>query len=328
MALKYKRGATASGSLRAGPNGSARGQVTEIQRTRMIAAAVDTVEESGYARMTVAQVIGRARVSRKTFYDVFADREDCFLAAFDQAVEQLRGLVGDAFRDERSWRDGVRSSLACVLVFMEDEPALARLCMIEALGAGDRVLEHRADVLAELAAVIDQGRLASSTAREPPPVTAEGIVGAVFAVLHTRLLDGGREPLTGLLGPLMSMIVLPYLGTRAARAELSRAPVDIRRHRTKQTPPRPEDPLTGLNMRLTYRTVRVLSVIAGHPGASNRQIAGGSGIADQGQISKLLTRLAGLDLVHNAGEGHERGAANAWHLTPRGVEVERATRRP
>jgi AcrR family transcriptional regulator len=328
MALKYKRGATASGSLRAGPNGSARGQVTEIQRTRMIAAAVDTVEESGYARMTVAQVIGRARVSRKTFYDVFADREDCFLAAFDQAVGQLRGLVRDAFQGERSWRDGVRSSLACLLVFMEDEPALARLCMIEALGAGDRVLEHRAGVLAELAAVIDQGRLVSSTAREPPAVTAEGVVGAVFAVLHTRLLDGGREPLTGLLGSLMSMIVLPYLGTRVARAELSRAPVDIRRQRTKKMPPRPEDPLIGLKMRLTYRTVRVLSVIAEHPGASNRQIAGGSGIADQGQISKLLTRLAGLDLAYNAGGGHERGAANAWHLTPRGAEVERATRRP
>jgi hypothetical protein len=67
-------------------------------------------------------------------------------------------------------------------------------------------------------------------------------------------------------------------------------------------------------------------VIADHPGASNRQIAGGSGIADQGQISKLLNRLARLELIHNVGDGQEKGAANAWHLTTRGAAVERATR--
>jgi hypothetical protein len=67
-------------------------------------------------------------------------------------------------------------------------------------------------------------------------------------------------------------------------------------------------------------------VIAAHPGASNREIAEGSGIIDQGQISKLLTRLARLKLIQNTGGGQEKGAANAWHLTGRGAEVERATR--
>ena len=79
-------------------------------------------------------------------------------------------------------------------------------------------------------------------------------------------------------------------------------------------------------MRLTYRTVRVLMVIASSPGASNREIAERSGIADQGQISKLLDRLARLELVENTGDGQEKGAANAWHLTSRGEAVERATR--
>jgi len=67
-------------------------------------------------------------------------------------------------------------------------------------------------------------------------------------------------------------------------------------------------------------------VIAEQPGANNRQIAEGSGIVDQGQISKLLARLARLALVENVGDGQERGASNAWHLTPRGIQVERATR--
>jgi hypothetical protein len=111
------------------------------------------------------------------------------------------------------------------------------------------------------------------------------------------VLDGGKEPLTDLHAPLMSMIVLPYLGAQAARSELSRPPLDVRRERRPSVVTRATDPLEGLNMRLTYRTVRVLTVISEHPGASNREIAEGSGIVDQGQISKLLTRLSRLELI-------------------------------
>src|ERR1017187_8431307 len=110
MAVTYKTRPVTQ-RLRPGPNGLPRGKVTEIQRSRLLAAAVDAVDESGYARMTVAQVIGRARVSRKTCYDVFADREDCFLAAFEQAISQLGALMRDAYEQEPGWRDGVRSAL-------------------------------------------------------------------------------------------------------------------------------------------------------------------------------------------------------------------------
>jgi hypothetical protein len=139
------------------------------------------------------------------------------------------------------------------------------------------------------------------------------------------VLEGGKESVTDLLGPLMSMIVLPYLGAKAASRELSR-PAPIPRDRRPRPPARSQDPLEGLNMRLTYRTVRVLMAVAEHPGASNREIAEGAGIVDQGQISKLLTRLAGLSLVENRGEGQEKGAANAWQLTACGAQVERAAR--
>jgi AcrR family transcriptional regulator/DNA-binding MarR family transcriptional regulator len=325
MTVMYKA-RTATPRLRPGPGGLPRGQVTQIQRSRMLAAAVEAVEDVGYARMTVAQVISRARVSRKTFYDVFTDREDCFLAAFEQALAQAKLIAQEAYEQESTWRDGIRAALARLLVFMDDEPGLAKLCIVEALGAGERVLDRRAKVLDELATVIDRGREATNAAREPPEVTAEGIVGAIFAVLHTRVLEHGGEPLTDLLGSLMSMIVLPYLGARAAGRELTRPPLEVPREGRKRGSSRNKDPLDGLNMRLTYRTVRVLMVIAEHPGASNREIAEGSGIIDQGQISKLLNRLARLKLVENLGEGQEKGAANAWHLTPRGAQVERATR--
>jgi AcrR family transcriptional regulator len=265
-------------------------------------------------------------VSRKTFYDVFTDREDCFLAAFEQALSQARLIAQETYEAESSWREGIRAALARLLMLMDEEPGLAKLCVVEALGAGERVLDRRVKVLDELADVIDRGRTLTNGIREPPDVTAEGVVGAIFAVLHTRVLEHGQEPLTDLLGSLMSMIVLPYLGARAAGRELSRPPLEFPSDGRSRALARHKDPLEGLNMRLTYRTVRVLMVIAEHPGASNREIAEGSGIVDQGQISKLLNRLARLKLVENLGEGQEKGAANAWHLTARGAQVERATR--
>jgi AcrR family transcriptional regulator len=313
--------------LRSSSNALPRGRVTEIQRSRMLAAALEAVEEVGYARMTVAQVISRAKVSRKTFYDVFADREDCFLAALEQSVAQVGKVVREAYEREAMWREGVRAGLAELLVFLDEEPALARLCLVEALGAGPRVLERRAQLLEGLAAIVDRGRFVTPSVREPPEVAAEGVVGAVFAVLHTRALEGNGEGFSGLLGALMNIVVLPYLGARAASRELTRPALAATRDRSSsQARAQNRDPMAGLSMRLTYRTVRVLVVIAERPGASNREIAEGSGVADQGQISKLLARLARLELVENTGDGQEKGGSNAWHLTPRGARVERATR--
>jgi AcrR family transcriptional regulator len=276
--------------------------------------------------VSVAHVVERSGVSRRTFYEHFADREDCFLAAFDRAVGSARGLVRAAYEQENGWREGMRSGLGRLLLIVDEEPSLARVCVVEALGAGPRLLERRAEVMKELADVIDRGRSLASGAYDPPDLTSEAIAGAVFAILHTRLLEGSQAPFTKLLGPLMSIIVLPYLGARVAGSELSGPAVKSRKDGSARALSRTKDPLGGLKMRLTHRTVRVLTAVARQPGASNREIAEGSGIADQGQISKLLTRLARLELVVNTGEGPERGASNAWHLTARGEQVERATR--
>jgi chromosome segregation and condensation protein ScpB len=84
------------------------------------------------------------------------------------------------------------------------------------------------------------------------------------------------------------------------------------------------DPLRDLDMRLTYRTVRVLVAVAAEPGASNRRIAEAAGVSDQGQISKLLARLQHLGLITNMGEGPAKGEPNSWTLTDTGSQVEQA----
>jgi hypothetical protein len=122
----------------------------------------------------------------------------------------------------------------------------------------------------------------------------------------------------------MSMIVLPYLGPAAARRELKRP---VPKRQAKQ-PTVSSDPLRDLNMRLTYRTVRVLMAVAELSGQgsypSNREVGIAAGMSDQGQISKLLSRLHRLELIENTGIGPSKGAPNAWTLTPKGTRVEQA----
>jgi AcrR family transcriptional regulator len=309
--------------VRPSSDGLPREHVIEIQRVRVLTAMAEVASERGAGASSVAHIVARAGVSRRTFYDLFEDREDCFLAAFDEALAQAAMTVLPAYERPGRWQERIRAALLALLVFFEEQSALARLCVVEALAAGPRALARRAEVIGILVNAVDEGRVGRPVrVPEPPPLAAEGAVGAVLAVIHPRLLNGGSEPLTVLLGELMNVIVLPYLGVQAAQRELRRPAPQIK---TKDKGSH-GDPLEGLDMRITYRTVRVLIAIGTQPGASNREVATAAGISDQGQVSKLLTRLDSLGLVRNDGVGHAKGAANAWALTPRGLEVERAIR--
>jgi AcrR family transcriptional regulator len=283
----------------------------------MIAAMIDVVSERGRSNATVAHVVGRSGVSRRTFYEVFDDFEDCFLAALDQSIARASDYVLDGYNPADKWRGRIRSALIGLLEFLEDEPGMGRLCIVETLGAGRKVHERRLSAVDALIAVIDEGRRESKTAKALPPLASEGVVGGVLSVLHARLVER-RGSLLELTGSLMGMIVLPYLGPAAAQKENLR-PVPKRRVRPRA---QNKDPLRDLEMRLTYRTVRVLLSIAASPGASNREVGAAAGIDDQGQISKLLSRLEKLGLIENSGAGQVRGAPNAWSLTKQGVEVE------
>jgi AcrR family transcriptional regulator/DNA-binding MarR family transcriptional regulator len=332
MAIKGRvppaRGGTLNGLTTVVPGAGALGRVrvSEIQRARMVGAMVEQVAERGVANVTVAHIVARSGVSRRTFYEIFGDREDCLLAAFDDAIERFAARVTPAYEREERWREKTRAALVALLELLDAEPEMGRLVIVEMLGAGAKALERRRLVLVHVVAVVDGGREeVKGGGEDPPPLTAEGVVGAVLSVLHARLLEVQPGRLAGLVNELMGIVVLPYLGAAAARRELERpAPesLDISHPKT------PADPLRELDMRLTYRTVRVLTAVAAAPGSSNRAIADEAEIADQGQISKLLGRLQGLGLVENIGGLHERGGPNAWTLTAKGWEVHAAISTP
>ena len=300
--------------------------VSELQRVRLLDATFAVVSEGGYRRLTARRVSGRAGVSNKTFYDLFTDREDCFLAAFDDAIDELAAVVLPAYESEGEWAMRIRGGLWALLGFLDREPALCRLVFVEALGAGSRVLERRAEVQGALKRAVDQGRAGVRAGRELPPLTAEGVVGAAFSVIHARLLEQHTEPLGELLNALMATIVLPYRGHAAAARELARpAPINASSVSGGGAPTRRLGSQSQLfAFRPTYRTQMVLAAVAelGGRGSnpSNREVSDGAQVSDQGQISKLLSRLEGLGLLQNTG-GHTQGVPNAWQLTPHGEEV-------
>jgi AcrR family transcriptional regulator len=298
-----------------------RERVAEIQRARMLTAMTELAREHGAEHVTVAHVVTRAGVSRRTFYELFDDREDCLLAALDRGFERIAGAIVPAYEGETGWCDRIRSGLTAMLEFFDEDPATAALCVVDALGAGPKALQRRTRVLEAAIDAVEQGAHEAPARAGLTRLTAEGVVGAVLGVLHARLLEGDPQPLSALRGQLMSMIVLPYLGPEAAAAELNRRAPKVRRARRAR-----EDPLRGLDMRLTYRTMRVLTAIGAGTDLSNRQVAHAAGVTDQGQISKLLARLESLGLIVNTGHGLSKGEPNAWSLTSRGRELEQAIR--
>jgi AcrR family transcriptional regulator len=344
-----------------------------MQRSRLLTAAVAVIDGLGWSDATVTHIAGRARVSRRTFYELFSDREDCLRAVLEYTMEQVATELEAADVGALPWRERVRTGLWIVLCFLDREPALARLCVVQSARGNSEVLELREGIFARLGAVIDEGRLEGARAAQAPPLTAEILVGGVLAILSTRLCspgwgvadrpgmgeaaspaaragrsqaiggasDRGPRPveerpappsaaLSGLLGELMSLIVLPYLGPGVARRERARPTPSISASVSSGASGgigvTVDERLRDIPMRLTYRTALVLEAVAEHPGISNRVVSEYAGISDQGQVSKLLARLERIGLLANTGEGQAKGERNAWQLTPVGHGVTQSIR--
>ncbi len=317
------RNGSAATRARRAQDRSSREDVREAQRMRILSAAVDVACDRGVEAATVSDIVARARVSRRTFYEIFEDRGGCLLAAIEHAVALAGERAAAAYQTHDRWVDRVRAGLLALLEFLDEEPELARLCVVESAGAGASVQARRRAVLDRLALVVDEG--CAATRRQPPSLTAEGVVGGALGVIHRRLLKQDSGALVELLNPLMSIVVHPYLGGDAAHRELQRPAAG-----TNGTPARrstARNPLKALDTRLTYRTMRVLAAVGAQPGLSNSEVSERAGVADQGQISKMLARLAGLGLIENAGERQPKSAANEWRLTFQGRQLERAMQR-
>jgi AcrR family transcriptional regulator len=197
--------------------------VSAVQRERLLAAMLQAASELGYREANVQDVIERAGVSRPTFYEHFANKEACFLAAFDVTAARLRDRVGAAaLKGGDNLRDRLRFGLETLLHFTATEPEAARTLIVEARAASVEAVMRRDELLDHFAACIDdQVREHLPDADAHSPITAAGIVGGVEALLYSRLNKDELDDLDSLLPSMMYFLVLPFEGHEAASAELA-----------------------------------------------------------------------------------------------------------
>ncbi len=192
------------------------------QRERILDAVLQAASQSGYAAMRIEDVIAIAGVSRRTFYDHFANKEEAFLAAYELVLEQLLSGVTAAFASGESWTSRVRRGLAAFLNLLASEPVLAQVCVVEALAAGPRALARRTEAMEAFQALLQPPKgdaLATATA---PPVAVEAIVGGIYEVIYSRVTTQRTEELPSLLPSLLHTALLPFVGADVAEAEYER----------------------------------------------------------------------------------------------------------
>lgn len=208
-------------------------------RERLLEAMLVASGELGYEQVAVRHVIERAKTSRATFYKHFDDREDCFVQAQHDAGEWLyRRLVG-AGRRQPSWREGLRASLAELLEFCANQPAIAKALLVEPHAAGERAMAQRRDLMERLSHALDGARREISSRQAPPPVTSSFIVGAIDSLVSAKLMDGDAERAPEMLPGLLYFVVMQYFGESAAWEEMSAAPLaqwNARRERAADVP--------------------------------------------------------------------------------------------
>jgi AcrR family transcriptional regulator len=188
----------------------------------MLAAMVQAVAEKGYARVAVTDVVERAGVSRKTFYEQFANKDDCFLAAYDATVDDLLATIDETLETYApDWLAAHRAAVHAYLEALAASPEFARAFMIEVLGAGPEALSRRAAVqdrfAAQLGAVHRRARQDIPEIPEVPPHTFLAAVGAVNELVTAHVLEHGAETLPELADAVLDVQLALLVGRQVAR---------------------------------------------------------------------------------------------------------------
>lgn len=190
------------------------------RRERLLEAMLDVVGEAGYAGTSIEGVLSRAGLYRQSFYDNFLDKEDCYLQAYDHAVEALEREVGAATAGEGEWRARLRGGLGAVLRFLDQRPDAGRALIVEVHAASPRAVARRDREMERFARFLARGRDAAGDGAEPPSIAPEAIAAGIHSVVHARLAMREDGSYSALLPGFMYIAVLPYFGIEAAAAEL------------------------------------------------------------------------------------------------------------
>jgi AcrR family transcriptional regulator len=181
----------------------------------MLAAMVAAVAEKGYAAVTVGDVVARAGVSRRTFYEQFEDKESCFLAAYECGADGVLAAVSaavDAQGDD--WRARVRAGIETYTGALAIEPALARTLIVDVLGAGPRAVELRQEVYGRFVDRFREARDLAAAEQRIPELYLRGLVGAIAELVQGHVVAHGAETLRDITPELVDLALAVFEATR------------------------------------------------------------------------------------------------------------------
>jgi AcrR family transcriptional regulator len=205
------------GPLPSGRHSFSRDQVAAHQRERLIAGLAQAVSEHGYNAVTITHITKAARVSRRVFYQHFEGKEECFLAAFDIVLAHIHELIEEAVAEVPDWPHGVVVGLRAFLEFLDDEPELARLGMVDSITAGPAIAERFRDAIDGFVPWLKMGRSERSSSQRPLPDSAEeSLLGALASMISRSIAFGAPQRLTDLLPDLAEFLLMPYVGPEEA----------------------------------------------------------------------------------------------------------------
>jgi AcrR family transcriptional regulator len=209
--------------VRALPHSPTLELVNSPKREKILEGMLEAVGAEGYDATSVRTVLDRTGLYRQAFYDNFADKDACYLAALELGIVRLEALMVRAAASEESWRARLRAGLGALLDELDAEPDFGRGVIVGVHSAGPEALATRAEAMKRAADFIDLARQEAGEPESPPQIAPEGIVAGIHAIVHSRLSTGATEGFRKLLPEFMYFAVLPYFGADAAAAEMQAA---------------------------------------------------------------------------------------------------------
>jgi AcrR family transcriptional regulator len=197
--------------------------VARNQRERLITGLTEVLYEVGYQKTTVSLIGQRASVSKSDFYKHFESKDDCFFAAYEDAIGRIREQVLAACGGyaKSQWPPRVRAGVEALLSTLAAEPALASISLVEGLRAGRGVYDRYQAAVESFVVYLRDGAPEAPGGGEVPEATDEAVVGGIASLLGRRVLAGEAEQIDQLLPEVLEFALTPYLGTAEARRIIS-----------------------------------------------------------------------------------------------------------
>ncbi len=186
--------------------------VAEHQRDRILAAAIEVIAKRGYNATTVDHIVSAAGIGVGSFYDLFDNKEDCFLRAYDRIVAEGRADIAAAIPADRPWPEQAGAALRALLEAIAARPLQARIALVEVQTAGPRALARYEQTIDSVIPLLARGREASAVAQELPSRLEEAVIGGLVWFLQQRLAPGEFEGAEAHMADVLEIVIEPYVG--------------------------------------------------------------------------------------------------------------------